>query len=542
MTEPSLEERQKFLDDMSKFIDDAENCMKDLCSSVGWDYNYFYNYEETEKYAICPFNDGHRVPERTMHKHLVKCEWKALGYTKECVPLPEPVLPPDDPSTIKLDMQLQAKVLQEAKKNNPDANISLDEKFVPQTSDRLTSDFTSDERKAMYEYVIANTVGPDIGHDITEMNKPEKTLEGEIKSTPIELLLAQERNLKRRRAKHRGVHTNKKSHTEIMREIVQQQMEMYREHLSEKYGIPIPNDEVNAKPSEKEQQNKKNHEDDLNENSEQSSHSKRDRKNWNSADRSDYKKRYNSKSLDEKSERVVHEGRDYSSSRRYSNYNNDYDSWSSAKKHQRYDSRDKYRDEHDSRDRSWDKYDSRGKHRDTYESRNKDKDRYESQDSGRDKNESRDANRLKYDSRDSSRNNKHGFRDKSKDKYDSRDKSRDDYDSQGTNKDKYHKYESNQSEYATYNRSRDRDESSGKKESKSIVHESRSRKREKSESIVREFVKASECEAKKSSSHKKHKKDRKREEDRSRDKEDAKKHKKSKHKKSRDRSQSLSSK
>jgi hypothetical protein len=35
------------------------------------------------------------------------------------------------------------------------------------------SDFNSDERKAMYEYVISNTVAPDIGQDITNINKPE---------------------------------------------------------------------------------------------------------------------------------------------------------------------------------------------------------------------------------------------------------------------------------------------------------------------------------------------------------------------------------
>lgn len=45
-------------------------------------------------------------------------------------------------------------------------------------------------------------------------------------------ILVQERNLKRRRAKHRGVHTNKKSHVEIMREVINQQMEIYTEHIS----------------------------------------------------------------------------------------------------------------------------------------------------------------------------------------------------------------------------------------------------------------------------------------------------------------------
>lgn len=45
--------------------------------------------------------------------------------------------------------------------------------------------------------------------------------------------MLQERNLKRRRAKHRGVHTNKKSQVEILREIINQQMEVYVDYISE---------------------------------------------------------------------------------------------------------------------------------------------------------------------------------------------------------------------------------------------------------------------------------------------------------------------
>lgn len=31
--------------------------------------------------------------------------------------------------------------------------------------------FTGDERKAMYDYVVENTIKPDIGDDIADMNK-----------------------------------------------------------------------------------------------------------------------------------------------------------------------------------------------------------------------------------------------------------------------------------------------------------------------------------------------------------------------------------
>lgn len=44
------------------------------------------------------------------------------------------------------------------------------ERLIPRTSDRLIIDLTSDERKALYDYVIANTAKPNIGQDIGDIN------------------------------------------------------------------------------------------------------------------------------------------------------------------------------------------------------------------------------------------------------------------------------------------------------------------------------------------------------------------------------------
>lgn len=60
-----------------------------------------------------------------------------------------------------------------------------------------------------------------------------KSQDKEHKKLSFLELLIQERNLKRRRAKHRGVHTNKKSHIEVLREVIQQQMELYSDYVTE---------------------------------------------------------------------------------------------------------------------------------------------------------------------------------------------------------------------------------------------------------------------------------------------------------------------
>lgn len=107
----------------------------------------------------------------------------------------------------------------------------MGERLVPRTSDRIVIDFTSDERKALYDYVIANTSKPDIGDDIANINNLEPQQKEDKELSFLELLI-QERNLKRRRAKHKGVHTNKKSHVEILREVINQQMEIYVDYIS----------------------------------------------------------------------------------------------------------------------------------------------------------------------------------------------------------------------------------------------------------------------------------------------------------------------
>lgn len=61
---------------------------------------------------------------------------------------------------------------------------------------------------------------------------PKKSQEKEAKELSFLEMLALERDAKRRRPKYRGVHTNKKSHVEILRDVINQQMEMYTEYIS----------------------------------------------------------------------------------------------------------------------------------------------------------------------------------------------------------------------------------------------------------------------------------------------------------------------
>lgn len=100
----------------------------------------------------------------------------------------------------------------------------------PMTANRLTSTFSVDERTAIYDYSIKHTEAPpkpeEFTLDITGTKDKEELSEKEK--------LALERDAKRRRTKYKSVHTSKKSQTEIMREVIDNQMALYKQWIEQK--------------------------------------------------------------------------------------------------------------------------------------------------------------------------------------------------------------------------------------------------------------------------------------------------------------------
>ncbi|KAL2723434.1 U11/U12 small nuclear ribonucleoprotein 48 kDa protein-like [Vespula maculifrons] len=236
MLRTTLDEREKQLLELNDFNKNISQEIANITSTLGWTVESISC--DNKNFLTCPYDPSHRITEECLDTHLPACQWKAEGYGKFNIPFPESALPPNAPSSIRLDEELQDEILRRAKEQNPEMKTGLGQRLIPHTSDRLTSDFTSDERKALYEYVIAHTVKPDIGHDIADINKP-KPQDKDNKEMSLLEMLVQERNLKRRRAKHRGVHTNKKSHIEILREVINQQMEIYTEYILEQKDAAV---------------------------------------------------------------------------------------------------------------------------------------------------------------------------------------------------------------------------------------------------------------------------------------------------------------
>ncbi|XP_034950676.1 U11/U12 small nuclear ribonucleoprotein 48 kDa protein-like [Chelonus insularis] len=217
--------RLKELQNLKNCVEITDKNINDMIVSVGWTVE---RTKSSTRMLECPFDSSHHFSEKKLEEHLEHCQWKAEGYGEWDIPLSEPTISSNVHSSIKFDEQMLEQVLKQAKSMTPTMQIGAGNRLLPRTSNRIFSDLTSDERKAVYEYVITKTVKPNVGEDISNLNKLK---EDNNKSSYLELL-AHERDLKRRRAKHRGVHTNKKSHIEILREIVNQQMEMLEEYFN----------------------------------------------------------------------------------------------------------------------------------------------------------------------------------------------------------------------------------------------------------------------------------------------------------------------
>lgn len=112
--------REKQIEELDRFIDNTRKRIEDVVSGLGWTYESISNEVnntlnslpldrfsrsldllQSQTIVTCPFNDDHRIEEKSLEHHLEKCQWKAEGYGEEDTPLSEPCPSVDATSSIK---------------------------------------------------------------------------------------------------------------------------------------------------------------------------------------------------------------------------------------------------------------------------------------------------------------------------------------------------------------------------------------------------------------------------------------------------------
>ncbi|XP_017783363.1 PREDICTED: U11/U12 small nuclear ribonucleoprotein 48 kDa protein-like [Nicrophorus vespilloides] len=226
MMDINIEMREKQLENFDQFISNSKSNLDDILSTLDWTAD---KIKAENKRTICPQNPGHLIHLKGYREHVDDCSLKVNGYDLKENFLAEPGERGD--SNVYFDKAEKIKILSEAHYTVPNFRTGwngMDED--PKTADRLMTTYSPDERLALYERARIAAKAP---KEVPEFNLTGAVNEANNKELTYEEVLEQERNAKRRRIKYKSVHTSKKNHTEVLRDVIKNQMEAYEDWIKE---------------------------------------------------------------------------------------------------------------------------------------------------------------------------------------------------------------------------------------------------------------------------------------------------------------------
>ncbi|XP_022083342.1 U11/U12 small nuclear ribonucleoprotein 48 kDa protein-like isoform X2 [Acanthaster planci] len=229
------QKRQETVDQLTAFIDSSHHQLDELLSRLQWDKEDILNQNE-KKMKLCPINSHHLVPETCLEQHTLECELVAEGYSRQEqkeIPRSNSFFYERSSSVVPvfIDKEAQEDILSRV----PGSSAGKD---VPRTVDRMDKAFTSAEKLAIHVAVLekskASREKDTVSLQDLEFNQeaPLKTDESAKPKTRLEIL-AEMRDYKRRRQSYRAknVHITRRSQTEIMREVIEAQMNELQQAL-----------------------------------------------------------------------------------------------------------------------------------------------------------------------------------------------------------------------------------------------------------------------------------------------------------------------
>ncbi|MFT7816330.1 U11/U12 small nuclear ribonucleoprotein 48 kDa protein-like [Arapaima gigas] len=236
-----LRVREQSLQELVEFTESCQRKLSGLFEALGWSQE-LHTDSPQEPMELCPYDRNHRVPKRSLERHMASCKLTKMGYSRE-----EQAEMVCDPSvcyekaripSIVIDSATQREVILQARagappgRTGPDysqSDYSADPPDVPLNHKRAICDLTVADRLALYNHVIGeagrlkahpqSANNDDLYVDLVarlqteeEQKEPKSHLE----------VLAEMRDYKRRRQSYRAknVHITKKTYTEVIREVI----------------------------------------------------------------------------------------------------------------------------------------------------------------------------------------------------------------------------------------------------------------------------------------------------------------------------------
>ncbi|CAH0718686.1 unnamed protein product, partial [Brenthis ino] len=260
-----MESSHKYLSELRDYIDKIDNEVTMILQSLQWDRNTLLQAKET---VVCKYDSNHIIPIEKIQKHEEKCSIKSKGYSQEDILLPEP-LDPSACTLVKFTSDNINDIIENAAKcdplfkkvstestglgiSNKKSNlcytkvffINIFDNFIkntlkrniyskkghrdesePLTLERLQATYTADERRAIHDAVVSTM--PSF-HDLSDLILPSEQAGSVDKQKSRQQVLAELRDMKRRRTRYRvAVPTRNYSH--VLRQVISTQMELYTE-------------------------------------------------------------------------------------------------------------------------------------------------------------------------------------------------------------------------------------------------------------------------------------------------------------------------
>ncbi|XP_048385592.2 U11/U12 small nuclear ribonucleoprotein 48 kDa protein [Stegostoma tigrinum] len=246
-----LQSRLERVSELAEFARECGHSINGILSELGWSGEGLglsiplAGTQPPDPTVTCPFDANHRLPKSLLEKHTASCRLRKLEYS------PEEEAEMYDPSfayektvvsTFKMDKDLQAQIIQQAKSKAP---LGKEDKVfsqgdyssipceVPENHKRFICDLTPADRLAIYEHVVQETSQQrtksfendgDLYVDLAAKLSRDDEQKGPKSHLEI---LAEMRDYKRRRQSYRAknVHITKKSYTEIIKDVISVHME-----------------------------------------------------------------------------------------------------------------------------------------------------------------------------------------------------------------------------------------------------------------------------------------------------------------------------
>jgi len=237
--------RIAFLQEIETVLTNVDGTLEKIFDRVGWTKEFLQNKTSS---AVCPFESGHRMPASSLEKHIETCEWVKDGYTRDEKEkaIPSSTFFYEKATTVfsvSIDKSLQNQILtSKSQQFNNRAILASksceQDKDVPRTMDRAMTELTSEERFAIYDYAVAQGKAANVQNifqlEDLHLMLDRKQEEPNKQKSRLEIL-AEQRDYKRRRQSYRAknVHITKKSYTEVMRDLIDNQMQVLMPNESE---------------------------------------------------------------------------------------------------------------------------------------------------------------------------------------------------------------------------------------------------------------------------------------------------------------------